>query len=122
MLKMTKKSLLVISLLLCIAGTGLAAYAAFWVNSNPVHVKLDYVVHMEDPPSVSGSEITLRAYVTSNGVTLLSGTISFFEWDGTGYNIHVGDGTIDGTTGWAQYIFDAGGNGDYYFEAFYYAS
>ena len=118
MLKMTKKSLLVV-LLLCIAGTGLVAYAAFWVNSDPVHVKLDYVVHMEDPPNVSGSQITLRAYVTNNGVTLLSGTISFYEWDGTGYNIHVGDGTIDDITGWAPCIFNVAGNGDYYFEAFY---
>ncbi len=65
MLKMSRKSLLVVALLLCLAGNGLAVNGMFWVTSNIVHVDLRYTVALSS--STSNSVVSLTAKVRENG-------------------------------------------------------
>ena len=64
-LKITRKSLLTIATLLCIAGSTLAGYGMFQVASNIVHVDIQYAVDLII--SVSKNRATLTATVTNNG-------------------------------------------------------
>lgn len=64
-LKMSKKSLLVVVCLLCIAGNSLAGYSAFMVTSNIVHIDIQYAVTLSY--SVSRNHASLTATVTNNG-------------------------------------------------------
>lgn len=69
MLKMGKKSLMVVTLLLCIAGGSLAAYAAFTVTSNvagPVTINYSIIVDISGYPTITAT--------LSNGVTPVAGT------------------------------------------------
>jgi hypothetical protein len=116
MMKLNRKSSMIAIAVIAMMCVGIA-YAAYWVHSDPVNVTLDYVVHMGDPV-ISGSHITLSAYVTNGATVLTSGTIRFYQYDGSAYTIWVGNGDIDGT-GWARLELYMTENGNYYFEAFY---
>ena len=116
MMKLNRKSSMIAIAVIAMMCVGIV-YAAYWVHSGPVNVTLDYAVHMADPV-VSGSHITLSAYVTNGATILTSGTVSFYQYDGSDYTIWVGDGTIGGS-GWATLDLYMTANGNYYFEAFY---
>lgn len=116
MMKMNKKSLLVIGLMLCIAGGSMAAYAAFLVPSNVVHVDMDYVTTLSTY-SVVNSVVTLNAAVTDNGATVGAGiNVDFYySFNGGSWTYFTTQPTDTG--GIAQAAFTATVIGGYDFKA-----
>lgn len=116
MLKVPRKSLLVVVLLLGIAGGSFAAYSMFWVSSNVVHVDMQYAVVLSSS-SIVDSSITLSAAVTNNGSPVRAGIgVDFY------YSLNGGDWTYfttqyTGAGGVAQAIYLVTANGGYDFEA-----
>lgn len=85
MLKMAKKSLLVVGLLLCMAGMGMAVYASFPLYSNVVGpVTINYAI------TLTGGYPTLTATITGTP-TIPEGTAVWFWYYGAP------TGTISGT-------------------------
>ena len=89
-LKITRKSLLTIATLLCIAGSTLAGYGMFQVASNIVHVDIQYAVALTI--SVSKNRVQLTATVTNNGNPVGAGiNVEFY------YSLDGGDWTYFAT-------------------------
>ncbi len=115
MLKKSRKSLLVVVLLLCIAGDGLTAYGMFWVTSNVVHVNLGYTVTLSS--STSGNVVSLTARVRNNGKPGGIGiNVAFY------YSVDRGDWTYFTTQstnrgGVAHATYTVTTNGEYNFKA-----
>jgi hypothetical protein len=85
-LKTSRKSLLVIVSLLCIAGSSLAGYGTFWVTSNIVHVDVQYAVALSY--SVRRNRVSLTAAVTNNGSPVGAGiNVEFY------YSLNSGEWT-----------------------------
>jgi hypothetical protein len=129
MLKMTKKTLLVIGALLCIAGIGSAAYASFYVYSNvtgPIRIQYVATVDTSAYPTI---KVTASGYY---GNVPDGTTVYLYYYENTiagsapGWNGGVGwtEWTTATTTGGvATFTFDAPNNlVDYYFVAYYYVS
>jgi hypothetical protein len=116
MLKTSRKSLLIVVLLLCIAGGSLTAYSVFWVSSNVVHADVQYTVVLSSS-SLVDSTITLSAAVTNNGAAVRAGIgVDFY------YAVDGGDWTYFTTQytnagGIAQAVYTVMANGGYDFQA-----
>lgn len=116
MLKTSRRPLLVVVLLLCIAAASLAAYSYIWVASNRVHVDIQYAVNLST--SVSDSSITLNAAVTNNGVPVRAGIVVDFYYSVNGGVDWVYFATqLTNAGGAAQAIYTATVNGGYDFKA-----
>jgi hypothetical protein len=116
MLKTSRKPLLVVALLLCIAGVSLAAYGMFWVtSSNTVHVDVQYTVDLSS--SVSGSNVTLDALVRRNGAPIAGIGVDFYYSVNSGVNWTYFATQTTAASGIAQAIYTITANGGYDFEA-----
>lgn len=116
MLKMPRKSLLVVGLLLFIAGGSLVAYGAFTVTSNTVHVNMQYTVTLSTF-SVSNSAVTLNAAVLDNAIPVGAGiNVDFYySFNGGAWTLFTTQPTDAG--GVAQAIYTVTIIGAYDFEA-----
>jgi hypothetical protein len=114
-LKTSRKSLLIIVSLLCIAGGSLAAYGTFWVTSNMGYVDMRYTVALSS--SVSKNHVTLTAEVTRNGSPVGPGIdVDFY------YSLNGGEWTYFTTNptnnrGVARVMYRITANGEYDFNA-----
>ena len=115
MVKNSKKTLLSVAILLCLAVTiSSATYGLILVNSNETHVDILYEVSLST--SVENSAITLNATVTNNGSPAAGLIVDFYcSYNGGGYAIIASELTDDAGT--AQTIFTATANGGYDFQA-----
>jgi len=116
LLKTSKKSLLIVAAILCIAGSSLTAYAAFWPESNVVHVDMQYSVALTS--TVGNSVVTLNAAVTNNGLPVGAGIIVdfYYSTDGRVNWNYINTGSTD-TGGVAQATYTVTVNGGYDFKA-----
>lgn len=115
MLKTSRKPLLVVVLLLCIAGGSLTAYGYFFTESNVAHVDMQYAVALT--VSVVDSNVTLYAAVTNNGSPVRAGlNVDFYCSYNNGDWAWFASRPTD-ATGTAQATFTTGSNGGYDFKA-----
>ena len=114
MLKVSRKSLLVVALLLSVAGGSLAAYGMIWVPSNVAHVDMQYEVNLS-VLSVVGSEITLNAAVANNGnpVGAGIGVDFYYSLDGGDWTYFATQSTDAGGVAQAQYTVTVIGGYDF---------
>jgi len=116
MLKTSRKPLLVVVMLLCIAGVSLLAYGYIFTLSNVAHVDVQYKADLSIL-SVADSQITLSAAVTNNGAPVREGiNVDFY------CSVDGGPSTYFATSptnseGVAQATYAATGNGGYDFQA-----
>ena len=115
-MKTSRKPLLVVVLLLCIAGVSLVAYGSIFAGSNVAHVDVQYNVDLSIL-SVVDSQITLNVAVTNNGVPVRAGIVVdfYYSLDG-GPSTNFASSTTD-AAGVAHATYQATGNGGYDFQA-----
>jgi len=110
----SRKSLLFIAVLLCLAGSSLTAYALY-AQSNIVHVDMQYAAVLTS--SVADSTITLNAAVTYNGAPVRAGiNVDFYYSLDGGVYAYFATGSTD-AAGVAQAIYTVTQNGGYDFQA-----
>lgn len=114
MLKNTRKSLLIVAVFLCLAGSTLTAYALY-AQSNIVHVDMQYAAALTS--SVADSTITLKAAVTYNSAPVKAGiNVDFYYSLDKGEFTYFATGPTD-AAGVAQAIYTVTQNGGYDFKA-----
>lgn len=115
MLKTSKKSLLVVALLLCIGGGGLATYGFIYIPSNIVHVDVQYTVALTS--EVIDSSVKLTATV-KNGLDPVEGiTVDFYYSTDSGANYYNFASQLTNVDGVAEATYTVTVNGAYDFKA-----
>ena len=115
-MKISRKPLLVLPFLLCVAGFSFFAYAYIYASSDPVHVDMQYAVSLE--ASVAGSQVTLTATVTNNGLPAGAGIqVDFFDSVDEGTTYYDFAYAYTDANGVAQVTFVAEYNGSFDFKA-----
>lgn len=116
-MKNSKKTMLRVAILLCLAGIILTiAYGMIFITSNSVHVDVQYSVNLSH--SVEDSVVTLKATVSNNDNPVGAGyTVDFYcSVDGGANWIHF-DSQLTEASGVAQSTYTATTNGGYDFRA-----
>jgi len=115
MLKTSRKSLLVVALLLCIGGGSLAAYGFIFVDSNIVNVDMQYAVALSS--LVTDSTVTLDAAVTYGPNPARAGLNVDFYYSLNGDPWKYFDSKTTDAGGIARSVFLANQTGAYQFYA-----
>ena len=111
----SKKKLLYIVLFSCLAILSPVAYGMLFVESNSVHVDVQYEVDLTY--SVVDSEVTLNAAVSNNGSPVGAGYAVDFYYSVDGSEWTYFDTQITGDLGLVQSTYILATNGGYDFQA-----
>jgi hypothetical protein len=111
----SKKTLLCIVLFSCLAILSPVAYGMLFVESNSVHVDVQYEVDLTY--SVEDSEVTLNAAVYNNGSPVGAGYAVDFYYSVDGSEWTYFDTQITGDLGLVQSTYILTTNGGYDFQA-----
>jgi len=113
MMKLNRKYSLVAIALIAVMCTGIA-YAAFRIESNEVHVTINYTLSLSY--TYTGSVVHLTAHLESQGSPVSGVTVEFYVYGASWSSI----GTAS-TNGNGDAFLDSAvtANGDYYFKAAY---
>lgn len=113
MMKLNRKYSLVAIALIAVMCTGIA-YAAFTIESNEVHVTINYILSLSY--TYTGSVVHLTAHLESQGSPVSGATVTFYVYGASWSSIGTA-GTDASGNALLDYAVTA--NGDYYFKAAY---